>query len=394
MILICEMHCVGYEHVEVNAALIKAIQIAFPEQKLVFFAEQDHLFRVRQLLSGRLTGEMIEYQTIQVPERNASGLGRFFKDYKNNKYIYQYAWQKQAHTVFFLSTSSPSLIALKMLFRKDMRCKKMKNVLVVHGTFATIFKRPSLRPGDFLFWFKWAFLWGDNQALNYLLLCPAAEKQLRTDWPKLRNKLYYIDLPYFFAPSASFEPWKDQVVKFASFGSAHVGKGTHLFIKLAKEIKAVSNLRNKAEFILIGHLLEKPFKRMDLGEIRCPSKDVPLSNEDYNKYASMVDYAVFFNNPRYYKYLTSAALFDAFSCLKPVIALRSPLFEYYFELMGDIGYLCRNYEEIKMVISNLIENPPIQKYMGQRENIYKGRQKIDIASTAGKLKDIILDKGS
>ena len=67
---------------------------------------------------------------------------------------------------------------------------------------------------------------------------------------------------------------------------------------------------------------------------------------------------------------------------------------YYFELMGDIGYLCRNYEEIKMVISNLIENPPIQKYMGQRENIYKGRQKIDIASTAGKLKDIILDKGS
>lgn len=390
MILLCEMHCVGYEHVEVNAALIKAVQIAFPDQKLVFFAEQDHLSKVQRLLSDKLPREMVEYHKLVVPARNTSGLGRLFRDYSINRNIYQYAWQNQAQIVFFLSTSSSSLIALKVLFRMQWRYKKIKNILVVHGVFATIFKRPSFRPGDIMFWFRWAFLWGNNQAINYLLLCPAAEKQLKTDWPNLRNRLFYIDLPYFFEPPHAFEPWKDQVVKFASFGSAHIGKGTHLFIKMAKEIKAVPILHSKAEFILIGHLLEKPFKRIALGETRCPSKDTPLSNEEYNKYASMVDYAVFFNHPKYYKYLTSAALFDAFSHLKPIIALRNPLFEYYYELMGDIGYLCNNYEEMKMVISNLIENPPIHKYMEQRENIYKGRQKIDITYMAEKAKNIIL----
>ena len=43
MIIICEPQCIGFEHVEFNAALITLIQYAYPNKKILFLSESEHL---------------------------------------------------------------------------------------------------------------------------------------------------------------------------------------------------------------------------------------------------------------------------------------------------------------------------------------------------------------
>ena len=55
--------------------------------------------------------------------------------------------------------------------------------------------------------------------------------------------------------------------------------------------------------------------------------------------------------------VASATFLDALSYVKPGIYLRNPYVEYYFEQMGDIGYLCDSYEEMREVVLAILSFP-------------------------------------
>ena len=95
---------------------------------------------------------------------------------------------------------------------------------------------------------------------------------------------------------------------------------------------------------------------MPHGSVNIPSPDVPLDQEAYEKYCRCIDYALFFNRPSAYELRASGAILDAFSFLKPIIALKSPLSEYYFKKMGDIGYLCENYNAVRDTVLDILED--------------------------------------
>ena len=49
MIIVAEPQCVGFEHVEVNTALLTVIRQAFPTKEIWFFAEKEHLNLVKEM---------------------------------------------------------------------------------------------------------------------------------------------------------------------------------------------------------------------------------------------------------------------------------------------------------------------------------------------------------
>jgi hypothetical protein len=85
-----------------------------------------------------------------------------------------------------------------------------------------------------------------------------------------------------------------------------------------------------------------------------PSLDVPLDQEPYEIYCRNIDFALFFYRPNAYDLQTNAAILDAFSFLKLVITLQSPLSEYCFKKMGNIG-LCENHNAMRETVLDILE---------------------------------------
>jgi len=79
-------------------------------------------------------------------------------------------------------------------------------------------------------------------------------------------------------------------------------------------------------------------------------------------------------------------MFDAFSHLKPILALKSPFITGYFEKMGNIGYLCDNFAEMKRLVLRLLDHPPVAEYAEQRQALLRGRELLRIPVLAAALR--------
>lgn len=389
MIIVCEPQCAGIEHVEVNAAFLAALKSACPDCRIIFFAEEAHTELVGHCLSGQSVAD-IEHTAIEIPPRGLPNHQRFPMEYRLARSIFETADGVNADEIIFTSATNAGLVAVKLLLRKfpARRCAVM-----MHATLETVLKkRPPLKPLvlrsylELPFWFRPAFLWGNGARLRYIVLGKSILEHLCRAFPKLQGTAFAIDLPYFYRPPEGYAPFKGGVVRFGSLGVASKGKGSDKFFKLADEIRSPPNAR-KAEFIQIGQVDRK--LKYSGSSVKIPRKDSFLSREAYDGHAREIDYAVFFHKPESYRLTASGSLFDAFSHLKPVIALRSPFFAYYFNLMGDIGYLCDDYQEIKETVARLLEERPVERYLAQRENILKGREKIGVASIGRALKSFL-----
>jgi len=383
MIIICEPYCIDYEHVDVNSALINTINIAYPASRILFLGDAAHISGVEKLIKYHAPNITIEYLPINIFSRNLSSIKRLPKDYALFKNIFELSVYRKAQMIIFSSILSTGLVAIKRL---NSTYKKRPIVIVPHSPLELINRRPSFRPTEILFWFRFHFLSLNSSNITYMLLGRSIEDELRQLFPKMKNRTMSIDMPYYFYESQDYVPWFDNIVRFGSFGAGHRNKGTDLFIDLARATKEIV-VDNKSEFVLIGFLKDNSLKEMNLQYVTIPSSDAPLNRSDYDDYANKIDYAVYLYNENSYKLTASAAFFDAVSYLKPIITLRNPFFEYYFNKIGDIGYICESVDEIANLVKYLIENKPKDKYLEQVQNLLDGRSLINIDSAAKKIRD-------
>lgn len=65
----------------------------------------------------------------------------------------------------------------------------------------------------------------------------------------------------------------------------------------------------------------------------------------------------------------SGSIIDAFLYLKPIVALKSQLTEYYFNKISDIGCLCEGYDEVKNTVLDILNEKPFDRYVAQQKNM-------------------------
>lgn len=371
MIVICEPQCRGFEHSEVNAAMIAVINHAFENEELLFFAEKDHLSHVRSLLVKQSI--YITFKEIRIPPTLQSNYFRIFKEFEIVQNVFRFAKKSGATRVLFCSVTSPTLISIKIVIPFF---KNIKTIVIPHSILGTITEFPR-NPIKILFWFKFWISVFNVRNLIYLVLGSSIESELVNELPEMKDYIHSLDHPYFYMKNQRDLPSKIKNIKFGFLGVVTNFKGAEFFFKLAKEIKTTKTNSN-AEFFLIGHVTDGSIKQLQHEYIKIPSPKVPLSQENYSSYLEIIDYAVFFYREENYRLIASGTLFDAFSYLKPVIALRNPFFEYYFNKMGDIGYLCDNYEEIKELVLNILNNKSKERYRVQQGNILKNRDYLSL----------------
>lgn len=370
---------------EFNSPFLAALKSAYPEMRILFLAEKNHLGHVRERLN-EFSIDGIDFESIEIPRRNLLNNQRFSKELRLARSVFERASTMNAEKLIFSSATSAGLISIKYLLRsfKNLDC-----MVILHAVLESVLKkRPPLKPFsvksyfELPFWFRITFPYRNPENLRYMVLGESIRENLSQHFPKLRDRTLSIDLPYFYGIPSEHMPFKEGMVRFGSLGVASRSKGADSFFRAAREIKTAEG-RKDAMFMHIGPVDKKI--KTEGGSVEVPRKDF-LGRAEYEKYLEAIDYTVFFHRPSLYRLTASASLFDAFSHLKPVIALKNPFFSYYFELMGDIGYLCEDYEEMRSTMLRIMKDKPAERYMKQRENILKGREKISITEVGKKMR--------
>ena len=194
----------------------------------------------------------------------------------------------------------------------------------------------------------------------------------------------YIDFPLIFK-NYELRKLDESQLKFAFLGVASMRKGFEDFIELSKSLK--NQFKEKdISFVLVGHVIDESLQ-VDDNFIEIISES-PLEEDEFYLRINEMDYILFLHKPEYYRFTASGVFTDAISCLKPVIAIENPFLKYHFDLMGDIGYLCKSPQEVKRVTEEIINNPDPNRYEKQQLNIMKGREKLSVEKIAVKIKTI------
>ena len=75
MFLVCEPIAWGMEHVAFNAALLRTICFAFPNDKVSFYAENDHAKFVQEQLGEELEASIV-WGELALPARHSKFFSR------------------------------------------------------------------------------------------------------------------------------------------------------------------------------------------------------------------------------------------------------------------------------------------------------------------------------
>lgn len=371
MILICEPQCKGLEHVDFNAAIIATIHFAFKNEQIIFYAEKDHQNFVSNKLKGLLNGK-VSYYEIDVIGKIAKQYKKALHEFKICRCIFQYAHKNGINKILFCSTTSESLIAIKILlfFYSNLKC-----VTIPHSILLTITKWPKRWLIGIPFWFKSALLLMNSNRIRYLIIGGFTEEWLKGQLPALKNKLLSIEMPYLFKRKNIMTSNNDRkTIRFGFFGFGSYDKGIELFIKISEDIQRAQT-KIIPEFILIGNTY-KTEQGMNFGYVYMPSPYKPLSTDDYEKYANSIDYSIILYNPKVYNIVHGASVLDSLEYCKPIISTRSLLVDLYFKEMGDIGYLCDHYDALIKTLLTILNEFPTERYQKQCENILSGRESL------------------
>lgn len=344
--IIFEPQCIGFVHVEVNAAYIISIRKAFPLANIDFIGEFEHL----EMLKNRLKSysENITFTSIEIPNPNHSYFNRLFVELKNIYYVYSLLKKKKTN-LFVLSITSATLLGIK-IFGIGL---KQKVLIVVHGILETIKRSPEglLKK---LFWFKYYLVLCNRKNLLYIFNSEFIENNVLELYPSLKFNSVSIDLPYIFDV---FIQKENKILEFrkiilGSAGVASVSKGSQYIFKLANDVLLI-NKKTNIEFIYIGHFVDPVINNFVNDNVTIPSKEIPLSKFEYEKYFLSIDYLVLFYPHDSYSFGISGVFLDAVKYEKPIIAIKSKFFDYYFGKYGKLGWLCKDYNEVLELVLDL-----------------------------------------
>lgn len=396
MIYIVEAFVEDYLHVLANVNIIKIFDKVFEEEPIVFISPEKHNAQVQKYFD--IEQEGISFQSVDnlriIPsnifKRIFLILSRIYRDFKILRSVFKKC--KPEDKVVITHIYFPSLVLVKLLKKVY---PKVVTFSVIHGDVEYVYY-PTTTEHKIVGFFHELMFKISAKNFYYLFLTPAS-KQILVETNKIeKSKLFAIDLPTF--PNENkFEKTKSvagRSIKIGHIGSAGVRKNVQLFYDLASQFSTDIN-KGDLEFSNVGVLETsiEPFLNPLIKNYVNDEINRPLHREMYDKKISALHYAVFFYGKNDFILRSSAAFFDAIYYEKPLIVVRNAFFEDVFDREGEIGYLCDNLEEMRILINNLIKQSEVftEKYLMMVQNIRKYKLKLSIENISSTLKKDIGD---
>jgi glycosyltransferase involved in cell wall biosynthesis len=363
-IFICEPQCRGSEHADFNAALLRTVELAFPQARVWFAAEADHLRWVR---SRRSDGEgSVGWLEIEVPPprgtwlgrngpRGLRAAGRFWSA------VRALAQDADADLLVLASITPPGLMAWKATSRSD----HPPAVIIPHGMLASV-EGVGLRDRSRAALLRLVFRWRAPGSLRYVALGGSIHAALREIDPRMAAGFSTLEIPNLWTADP---PAEAEAPLAASFG--YFGVAARRFVAFERLAARVRETHPDVEFRLIGF------------------QDEPLTSAEYARRAGSITHAVWTGEPEHYRLTASASYIDAIAFGKPVVAMRNAFVEHYFSQLGDIGYLCDSEAAMLETLAALAHDFPRERYRAQCANLARARSRFAPDTLAGPFRRIV-----
>jgi hypothetical protein len=371
MLYVIEPQCIGVEHAPFNAGLLATLRAALPLERITFFAEYTHLAEVQSLMPMPLWESLTVHSLLPPCRSHAdTSLKRLPAEKALIEEVLRNAHGQGCHRVMFTSITAAGIIALKETLN---RYPALEAHAVLHGILSTLpIKSLSLKK---LFGnaFRPAFLMPAHPRLRYVVLGQSIKHELTKGMlAHLADQIDVLDHPLIYPALAErSQPRQQGELRFATFGGLHPTKGGQAFFDVARANQSAVESET-ASFHVLGHIADaKLLQRLEEGcVIARENAHQPMERTEIAALAQTMDYALFCYRPEDYRLRASGALFDAFAYGLPILALRNPFFEQYWERFGNIGTLCDSIEALQAEVHRLItEGVDEATYTAQRNTL-------------------------
>lgn len=380
MIILFEPQCRGYSHEQFNAGFLFGYILANPNENIVFCAEKGHIKCIQNIfISANLSLKGIQFVDTEIPESNAlSKVKTILVYYRLFNKLLHYASKNNCNKIVFLSIYSYNLIPLKFLLLSKnykiiefniamhgtLEFIKKKNISLLYNslkkvknrlnkTFGITNKKTNYSPTNkFLYekLFKTSLQLFGNKNINYLVFRNDSLAKLKTYIPKIQQNFKCIDLPYIFKQCTySIESPLPNIKIFGTLGQGDL----RAVYELVKRLNLNKIKVNDYEIRIIGGA--KTQNLVDYSQIKIIGNNIKLTREKIEEEIKYVQYLLFFYSEDSYELTTSGSFLDAIAYCKPIIFLKNPCLDYYYQNY-NFGYRCENTNEIVNTLENIIRD--------------------------------------
>lgn len=351
-------------HGVVNRGLLKMLLLAFPKAEIKVVATASSIEMLKESLKDiPLESANVSYKSL--PVNSAPGRINMLCRYLQSAFFNVVALMrsKPGDTLIYNFNNVFSLQLINYISRKFKKNRKI--LIVCHGEMEYLanakkhkaaYKKlmSSLTNGFFLKTNPDKIASG----LNFLVLGDIILSELRQYIaPALLNRFYSIDHPVESCAttlSNKFGPLHNSSKKELRLGTVGIMnryKGGGNYLKLLKYFKG----NEKIKFSIVGQVQEdlEEFKELDVTLPKIPEEALPEA--EFRHMIEELDYILLFYPSDNYRLIASGALLDTLRFQKPLIAIRTAYFQYFFEKFTPVGILTEDLEEMKNVIESLID---------------------------------------
>jgi hypothetical protein len=345
MIYAADIASTGPQHEQINTSLLALLKRGIGSEALTFISDKSHGEILRKSVKN------IAFEDIEI-YKGRGGLREFIRGYHQFKslakvvslankngasHVYVFLIHPFAHFLFKLLTKERT-IQISIILHGELESVKFNKHLVnkVWGYFlkqALTMYSPNI---------KYITL-GKSIYSNLLKVLPAFSRQ----------KCIVMDHPYPF----SFQKSKvlhDHYISFSSIGVATLAKNSQYLFKVAQQATDLGinayckfNICGRVYSNMIGHLNDSVNYKKDFGSFSRNELDTLISESDY---------CIFYYENKHYSLCASGAFWDAVNAEVPLLYVHNDYFDYYADLVGDLGKAFQTADELNDYVISLVQN--------------------------------------
>lgn len=387
MIVLADLNVTGNAHVPVNSSLAMIFRNIFCDEEIMFFSEKKH-------------NQYIEAECKFKNEKNFFYKARFYRSPKGRMKYLQQEFMELYNLFHLLLFCKKHKIRYLIIFcvmpithfvlKKIIRFlnNNTKVIIFFHGELEYIREREKWIIQGLGWILKKAILKNTKEQIHYVVFGKSIRENLKKEICIDDKVLHVIDHPYLY--QSCFVP---KVINFshlemATIGIAATHKNTQWIFMLGNDLEK-SIQKKQIKLSIIGKLDKSMFPYIN-EKINYIKKNCLIERKNFEILIKKIDYSLFFYDNQHYQLCASGAFFDSVNFQKPIIALKNDFFLYYFNKLGNIGYLCDSYEEILDRILWILDKQPHNEYILQQQNLKKAKQIIGLKNIEKSIREIMM----
>jgi glycosyltransferase involved in cell wall biosynthesis len=390
-------HQKHYVHISFNSSFLHTLAYAFPDSHLNIYGYQSHI----DFLSKEVDTSFASFfcfSELQIKNKSSKLLSRFLSLFVWIKEVIQIFRTNKIDKLIFLDIGRYQLYIIKILMLLKIISKKSKIFIIAHDTFEPLIWNNVAIKRFLNLTFCWSPTFKNN--FCYIVLSKHIEDYINTHHPTINLEIQSLDHPAYTKyvskkqnisyDNININPYfQDEIgrhINFAFIGTPQ--KGIDEFIQVANNVKENMMVSQKIQFFLAGYLGENLSSTKAFNVLTNPSIE-PIGYDKYLGILSESHYVLWFAFHNPYQLRASGTIVEAIQLEKPMICLKNPLVNHYFQRFGNIGYCCDSLDEISKLIIEFSKNFPLEEYRSQIVNLRSAKNCFAPKYIAKELKKIV-----